>query len=137
MSTSIVACGDAAPVLEVAEGVLDAVPLPIERLVVRDRDLPASGGWDAGLDAALQEAGAKAVAVIAAVAKQFTRQWQDREKCGAALVVAGLASSQQQADQSTFLIAYSMEFRVQPAAGASDAAWSIPFFAKLAPSGAP
>ena len=41
MCASVVAHGDAAPVLEAAEHVLDAVALSVEGLVVRDRDLAA------------------------------------------------------------------------------------------------
>jgi hypothetical protein len=45
--------------------------LPVERLIVWNRDLPAFGRGNAGLDTAFQEIGAQVIAVIAAVAKQF------------------------------------------------------------------
>jgi hypothetical protein len=42
VSTAIVAGGNAAPVLEAAEAILDAVPLSIERLVVWDLNFSAA-----------------------------------------------------------------------------------------------
>ena len=42
MGASIVASGDAPPVLEAAEHVLDPMALAVEHLVMRDRDLAAS-----------------------------------------------------------------------------------------------
>ena len=45
-----IACGDASPVLEAAEHVLDLVALVVERLVVREGDFPALGRGDAGRD---------------------------------------------------------------------------------------
>ena len=43
VGASIVAHGDAAPVLEAAKHVLDAMTLPVEHLVVRERQLGAAG----------------------------------------------------------------------------------------------
>jgi hypothetical protein len=122
VGASVVACGDAAPVFEAAECVLDAVALSIERAVVRYRDLPLSGGRDAGLDASRQEVGTKARAIVAAIAEQLARLRENRQEHRSAFVVVGLACGQQQADEPAFLIADSVKFRVQPAAGASDAA---------------
>ena len=48
---AVVAHGDAAPVLDAAEHVLDAMALAIECLVVGDRDLPSTGRGNAGGDA--------------------------------------------------------------------------------------
>jgi hypothetical protein len=42
-SAAVVACGDAAPILEPAEHGLDAVALAIQRGVVRDGHLPTAG----------------------------------------------------------------------------------------------
>ena len=52
---AVVAGCDAAPVLEAAEGDLDAVSLSVERLIVGDRLFPVLLGRDAGSDAALGE----------------------------------------------------------------------------------
>lgn len=132
MGAPVVAHGDAAPVFETTEGVLNAVALPIERLVVRYRDLAASGGRDAGLDAALKEIDAEAGAVVATVAKQFARLRQGRQESRSTLVVVGLACGQEQPDQPALSVADGMKLRVQPAARASDTTRSIPFLARLA-----
>ncbi len=57
----------------------------------RYRNLPLSGAPDAGLDASCQEVGAKAGAVVAAVAKQLARLRENRQEHCSAFVVVGLA----------------------------------------------
>ena len=42
MGASVVACGDAAPVLELGEQVLDLVPLPVEGFVIGEGPLAAA-----------------------------------------------------------------------------------------------
>lgn len=71
---SVVAGGDAAPILEAAEGDLDAVALAAERLVVGDRLLAVFLGRDARGDAALGERGTERIAVLAAVGDQVARR---------------------------------------------------------------
>ena len=88
MGAAVVACVDAPPVLEAAEPVLDAMALPVEDGVVRDRHLARAGGRDAGCDAALGERGAEAVAVVAAVTEQFAGRRQDRQQQGSPLDLA-------------------------------------------------
>ena len=106
--------------------------LPVERSIVRYRDLPALAGQDAGLDAPLEKVGAEASAVIATIAQQFARLREIWQKCGSAFVVIGLARGHEQPDQPTFLVADGMQLGIRSAAGASDAPWSSPFFARLA-----
>ena len=64
---SIIACGDAPPVLEFSKEDFDLVPMTIERLVVIDRRLAAFGRWGAGLCPTRFERCAEPVAVIAPV----------------------------------------------------------------------
>ena len=55
MGASVVACGDAPPVFELAEHVLDPVTLLVEHRIVRDRDFPVCFRRDAGCDAACKQ----------------------------------------------------------------------------------
>jgi hypothetical protein len=66
----VVAGGDAPPVLELGEHILDFVALLIERLIIGQRDFPAFGGRDAGLAASFGESFSKPIAVIAPVSDQ-------------------------------------------------------------------
>ena len=61
---AIVAGVDAAPVLELAEHILDAVTLAVELPVVRDWHLAVDLGRDARLDATLGQGLAQPVGVI-------------------------------------------------------------------------
>ena len=71
------------------------VAVSIERAVVRYRGLPLSGGRDAGLDASRQEVGMKVRAIVAAIAEQLARLWENRQAHRSAFMVAGLACGQQ------------------------------------------
>ena len=73
MSTTVVACCDAPPVLELGEQVFDFVARPIERLVIGERNLSAFRRWNAGLGSAFFQCRAEPVAVIAAVGNQCSR----------------------------------------------------------------
>ena len=63
---SIVARGDAAPILELCENVFDALALAVELGVVVQRDLSVLAPWDAGHDALRMKGLAIPVTVIAA-----------------------------------------------------------------------
>jgi hypothetical protein len=71
------------------------VSLSIERAVVRYRDLPLSGGRDAGLDASRQEVGTKARTIVAAIAEQLARLRENRQEHRSAFMIVGLACGQQ------------------------------------------
>jgi hypothetical protein len=75
VGASVVAHGDAAPVLETVKGILDAVALAVEGTIEGKRHLPAAGGRDAGLDTLLPQRLSEAVAIIATVADEMTG-WQ-------------------------------------------------------------
>ena len=70
----IVAGDNASPVLQPAEGVLNPMALPVERLVVGQWRLPVPGRGNAGLDATLTKPFPEPVAVVAAIAEQLARR---------------------------------------------------------------
>ena len=70
MSASIVARGEAPPILDASEEVLDLVVLTIEVLVIDMLDFAMFEGWDTGFDAALGKGVSEPVAVIRLVAQQ-------------------------------------------------------------------
>ncbi len=65
VGAAVIAHGHPPPVLQASEHVLDLVALTVESLVVRNGDLAAAAGGDAGLNAFLQERLTEAVAVVA------------------------------------------------------------------------
>lgn len=77
MGAAVVACVDAAPVLQATEHVFDAVSLAVENGIVRDRYPARAGRGDAGRYSALGQCAAEAIAVLTAVAKQFAGRRQD------------------------------------------------------------
>ena len=95
MGTSIVAGVDAAPVLELAEHVLDAVTLAIEKPVVRDRDIPGGLGGDARRDALGDQRVAEPIGVVAPVGEQCLCQRQRLLHQRRVFVVAHLAFAEQ------------------------------------------
>ncbi len=64
MGAPVVAGGDAPPILELGEHVLDLVALAIEHLVMIDRLLTAPDCWDAGLDAPVGQRPAQPIAIV-------------------------------------------------------------------------
>ena len=66
----VVAGGDGAVDLEVADHALDAIALAVEALVPADRGLAVGAGWDDGPNATRREAVADGVAVVALVGDQ-------------------------------------------------------------------
>ena len=90
MRASIVAGGDATPVLQTAEGILDPMPLPIEDLVVGQGELPVFGRRNAGLDSAVAQPFPEPVAVLSTIAQQLARRREHRQQEGGALVVVHL-----------------------------------------------
>lgn len=122
MGTSVVAHGDAPPVLEAPEHDLDLVALAVEDLVVSQIEAAPRHGRDAGGDASLCQAGSEAIAVIAAVGKQDRGMWQVRQEQGGTDMVAALTFGEQQQHRPALLIADGVQLGVQVALGAADAA---------------
>lgn len=67
VGATVVAGGDAPPVLEAAEGVLDSVPPAVKDWVVSDRQVAAFPGWDARLDASTDQGIAEPVNAVASI----------------------------------------------------------------------
>ena len=85
MGASIVSGGDAAPVFELREQVLNFVAGAIEGFVVGERLLLAFDRRDARLDSFGPQRGAEPVGIVAAVGDQRGRGWQGvepRQSCG-------------------------------------------------------
>ena len=64
MGAAVLACMDAPPVLELAEHVLDPVPLPVERTAMWHLDFPVGFLWDAGFDHPIWKSISQRVSVL-------------------------------------------------------------------------
>ena len=122
MGATIVAGGDAAPVLEAAEHVLDLVADLVERAVVAVLDLAGLSRRDARRDALVLEGGTIAVAVVTLVGDENLGLGQRVEQDGGALVVADLAFCEQQRDGAALAVADGVQLGVQAAFRAADTA---------------
>ena len=109
MSTSVVSCRDASPILDAGEEIFDLVTLAVELLVVDVLDLAVTQGRDAGLCTAFGKSSAESIAVIALVAQQHPGAWQTGEQQRCALVVAHLAFGEQQDDRPAQAVADGVE----------------------------
>lgn len=109
MCASVVACGDAAPVLEFGEQVLDLVAPTIKRCVVGVWDFAATARRDARLDAACFEFLAEPGAVLAAIGDQMRGWRQGAQQEARALVVAHLAFRQEKDDRPSVTVADSVK----------------------------
>jgi hypothetical protein len=132
MGAAVIACGDASPVLELGEHVLDLVALAVERFVIFQRLLAVFGGRDTGDGATLCQAIAEPVAVVAAISDQRAGLWQVGQKRSGALVVADLPGGEVQQDRPSGLIADGVQLGVQTAFCSSQTAGKAPFCARLA-----
>lgn len=70
MGTSVVSGGDAAPVLEFSEHILDLVSLAIQGLIIDDLLASVALWWDTGADPALDETLPEPIGVIALFGQQ-------------------------------------------------------------------
>jgi hypothetical protein len=120
VGAAVIAGVDAAPVLELAEHVLDLVTLAVECCVVRDGHLSVGLGWDAGGDAALGQCVAEPVGIVAPVGQQGLGLGERIDHQRSALVIAHLPFAQQHDQRTTLAIADSMELGVQAALGPPD-----------------
>ena len=132
MGAAVITGCDPAPVFDAAEGVLDAVSLPIEVLVKRDGRFTAWYRGDTSSDATLRETGAKVVAVVAAIGQQHAGGGQARQQQGAADMITPLAFGEQQDDRPSMLVADRVQLGVQTALGTTDAPRDAPFCRRLA-----
>ena len=132
VSTSIVASGDAPPVLELRKHILEFMALFVERLVIGQRDFPAFGGRYSRFAAPLAQGGSEPIAVIAAIGKKRFGRWQGIKDQPCPFVIAHLSLAEHQDKRLAFTIADGMELRVQAAFRAPNAAGNSPFFKRLA-----
>ena len=109
------ACGDASPVLELGEHVLDLVALAVERFVIFQfqRLLAVFGRRDTRGGATLCQAIAEPVAVVAAIGDQRGGLWQVGQKRSGASVVADRTGGEVQQDRPSGLIADGVQLGVQ------------------------
>ena len=131
MGVSVVSGRDAAPILQSAEHVLDAVALALQHAIVGQRLLARPGGRDAGRDAASFQRAPAPGAVVAATADQFPRGRQDRQQQSGAVMVTALALGHQQGDGPPLPVARGVQLGVQAALGAADMS-RTPFCSRLA-----
>jgi len=109
MGTAIVAGGDAPPIFELGEHVLDFVALLIERLVIGQRDFPAFSGGYARLAAPFGESIPEPIAIITTVGKKRFGGWQGIKDQACALVVAQLPLAEQQDEGLALAVTDSVE----------------------------
>ena len=132
VGAAIVSGGNAAPVFEAAEHVLDVMALAIQRLVVWDLDLSVAPWGDAWGDPAFDQRRTEPIAVVSAITDQFLGRWQHRQDQHGTPVVVHLSFREQQHDWPAVTVANGMQLGIQSPFGAADAAWSTPFCRKLA-----
>ena len=94
LAASGVAGGDAAPILEATEPVVDAMRLPMKGGVVRDRDRATSGGRNAGRDAPGSQGSPVGAATVSGVADEVPGLWHVRGQRSRAAMVAHLPLGQ-------------------------------------------
>ena len=115
--------GDAAPVLEATEGILDPVALAVEDGVVGDGHLAVGLGGEAGGDALVGERPAEPVGIGAAVGRERPGLGQRGQHRPGTRVVAGLAGRQDPADRAAMRVggprasATTCRLEVNPPAG--------------------
>ena len=114
--------GEAAPVLEAAEGGLDPVALAVEGGVVGDGHLAAPAGGDAGGDAPIRQSPAEPVGVVAAVGDQSLGLGQRGQHRLRAQVVAAVARAQEHAEGPSLGVGHDVQLGVQAPLGAADEA---------------
>ena len=135
MCAAVITHGYSPPVLDPAKHDLDLMPLFIQILIVRAGSLSAPSGWDAGRNASGTQGIMEPVGVITTVRQQLPGLRQSIygiHKQGGSFVVAYLACRELHGQGPAVSVAKGMEFGVQPALCAADAAGKSPFLSKLA-----
>lgn len=100
---------DAPPVLELAEHVLDLVPLSVERTAMRYLDFSVGFRWDAGFDSPVCKGIAQPVGVIALVGQQHFGGGHGSQQRGSTGVVADLTCREKQGFGSPLAVADCMQ----------------------------
>lgn len=132
MGTSVVSGGDAPPILDPAEHVLDAIALLVEDCVVLGRGPALFAWWNAGRNAFVFQSVAEPVGVVTTICQQFLGFGQAVEQMPGTLIVAGLARGEEKQQGSAQPIGDGVQLGIQAAFRASDTAGKSPFFSRLA-----
>jgi len=111
---------DPAGMLKPVEEALDEIALPIEDLAVSSRHVSASGGRNAGPDAALAQEHAQPVGIIGLVGDEAAVGWQDVDQGRHGREIVRLTWRQGQADREPTTVDHGMNLGGQAAARAPD-----------------
>ena len=111
---------DPAGMLEPVEEALDEIALPIQDLAVATRHVSASGGRNAGPDAALAREQAQPVGIIGLVSDEAAVGWQDVNQGGHGREIVRLTWRQGQPDRQPAAIDHGMDLGGQAAARTPD-----------------
>lgn len=114
------ACGNATGMFKLVEEALDEIALSVEDLAVASRHSAASGGWDAGTDAALVQELAEPVGVVGLVGDQAAVGGYHVEQGAGGAEIVRLTGGQGQADRQAASIDHRMDFGRQAAARPAD-----------------
>ena len=87
---------------------------------------------DAGLDLPICKGASQPVGIVALVGQEHVRRGQACQQGRRSGVVTDLARRQKQAAWATLAVTDRVQFRVQPAFGASDIPGKSPFLSRLA-----
>jgi hypothetical protein len=135
VGTAVVSGCDASPVLQAAKGVLDAMALAIQGLLIFDHGLAVLARRDARGDAPGGQRCTETVTVVAPIGQQFARGRQGIDHEAGALVVVHLPFGQRHDEGPPLTITDGVELGVQAALGAPDTAGNSPFLSSLAAEG--
>ena len=95
MGATVIAGGDAAPVLEAAEHAFNTVAVLVQVGIVGNRVLAVDTPRDAGADATSRQGGPEPVTVVALISEESLRRRQRRQQALGPSNVTDLARSEQ------------------------------------------
>lgn len=129
----VVAGGNGAVDLEMAEGSLDAVALLVVAFVPADRGDPVGAGWDYCPDAAALEIVADKIGVVALVGEQrLGRTLGQFDQDLVRLAVGRLAASEVEAERDAAGVTDTVNFTGEPAPRLAKSLFTSPPFAPAA-----
>lgn len=129
MGASVVSGGDAPPVLDPTEHVLDTISLPIKDFVIVGRVTAFLARWNTGRNAFVFQTVTEPVGVVAAICQQFLSFGQAIEQMPGPLIVAGLARCEEKQQGSAQSIGDGVQLGIQAAFRSSNTAGKNPFLA--------
>lgn len=116
---------DPAGMLEPVEEALDEIALPIQDLAVAPRHVAASGGRNAGPDAALAQELAEPVGIVGLVGDEAAIGRKDIDQGGHGAEIVRLSWRQGQSDRQSTAIDHGVDLRGQAAARAPDRFFAV------------